>query len=373
MAEPADVRILADDLTGALDSAAAFATPRSPIPVLWRIERDLPAAAALDAATREVDADKAMARHGRLADWLLGGNPAFKKIDSLMRGNWAAEIAGLSARTAGWRLVVAPAFPFHGRVTRSGRQWILGSDQPLGGDIAAELRRSGLVDADIRVHDAETDADLDAVVAAETSRCGRVLWVGTGGLAAALARARSTIDPTAGEPTSDRSVPGPLLALIGSHHAVTSAQIGHAVAADSRRHVRLSANPSDIDAVLERLAHGNSCIVTVAFEGARADAAAVIARRFSHLLAHCPPPGMLFVAGGETLRDVADAVGADCLKVEGAREPGLAVSRVHGGHFDGVRVLSKSGAFGQPDLLRRLFDEASEPFQRMPLQSNDIF
>ncbi|RTL93253.1 Hrp-dependent type III effector protein [Ancylobacter aquaticus] len=359
MAERTSLRILADDLTGALDSAAAFATPRCPIPVLWRPVRALPAVAAIDAGTREMDGASAIHRHDRLADWLLNGAPAFKKIDSLMRGNWAVELAALSMRTAGWRLVVAPAFPFQRRVTRAGRQWQMGSEQPLGGDIAAALHAAGLVNADIHVHDAQTDADLDAVVAREMAGSNRVLWVGTGGLAAALARARPA-SPRASEPRNDAQMRAPFLALIGSHHPVMWAQIDHATAPDPRRHIRLSANPSDIDAVLERLAQGLSCIVTVAFEGARAAAAAVIAERFSQLLTQCPPPGTLFVAGGETLRDVADAIGADSLAVEGAREPGLAVSHLRGGRFENTHVLSKSGAFGGPDLLRTLFEEASE-------------
>lgn len=359
MAERTRLRILADDLTGALDSAAAFATPRCTIPVLWQPERALPAVAAIDAGTREMDGDRAIRRHDRLADWLLEGEPAFKKIDSLMRGNWAAELAALSTRMADWRLVVAPAFPFQRRVTRAGCQWQTGSAQPLGGDIVATLRAAGLANPDIHVHDAETDADLDAIVAREMRGGGRVLWVGTGGLAAALARARPALPP-ASETPMDARMRAPLLALIGSHHPVIQAQIDHAAAPDPRRHVRLSASRSDIDAVLERLSRGLSCIVTVTFEGAPAAAAVVIAERFSHLLARCPPPGTLFVSGGETLRDVAHAIGADSLAVEGAREPGLAVSHLRGGRFEGVRVLSKSGGFGRPDLLRTLFDEASE-------------
>ncbi|WP_420712755.1 four-carbon acid sugar kinase family protein [Ancylobacter sp. SL191] len=106
------MRLLADDLTGALDSAAALATPRCRIPVLWQPERALPAVAAIDPGTQEMDGDRPIRRHDRLADGLLGGEPAFKKIDSRMRGNWTAELAALSTRMAGWHLVVAPPFPF---------------------------------------------------------------------------------------------------------------------------------------------------------------------------------------------------------------------------------------------------------------------
>jgi uncharacterized protein YgbK (DUF1537 family) len=48
------------------------------------------------------------------------------------------------------------------------------------------------------------------------------------------------------------------------------------------------------------------------------------------------------------------ALGARGLQVEGEVLPGLPASRFMGGGWDGVRVVSKSGGFGDPDLLRRL-------------------
>lgn len=377
------LRILADDLTGALDSAAAFAAPDVPIPVMWRLERGLPPVAAVDAATRELDLAPAVARHRALAPWLLGGAPAFRKIDSLMRGHWAAELAGLVAAAPGWRVVVAPAFPFQGRVTRGGRQWRVDPQEPLGEPIAATLRqalrKAGATPEALSVHDAETDADLDAVVRREAWGGARVLWVGTGGLAAALARVLPGMATGAGAPATEGprlnlsapaalgtppapplppplQPPLPLLALIGSHHPVTTAQIDRAAAPDPGRHIWLGADRAGAEAVRQRLDRGLSAIVTVAFEGARAEAAAAIAARFAQLLDACPCPASLFVAGGETLRDVAAALGAESLAVQGALEPGLPVSRLRGGRLDGVPVVSKSGAFGPPDLLRRLIE-----------------
>jgi uncharacterized protein YgbK (DUF1537 family) len=89
----------------------------------------------------------------------------------------------------------------------------------------------------------------------------------------------------------------------------------------------------------------------------RSAAAAAIARQLSGLVSRLDPPGTLVVAGGETLRSLCLAVGADRLELDGEIVPGVATSAIGGGRFDGVRIISKSGAFGDPDLLRRLLAE----------------
>ena len=60
------------------------------------------------------------------------------------------------------------------------------------------------------------------------------------------------------------------------------------------------------------------------------------------------------VAGGETLRGLCIALGAESLVVQGRAVPGVPVSRINGGAWDGVTIVSKSGAFGHATLLREL-------------------
>jgi uncharacterized protein YgbK (DUF1537 family) len=62
------------------------------------------------------------------------------------------------------------------------------------------------------------------------------------------------------------------------------------------------------------------------------------------------------VAGGETLRAVCHALGAARLDVDGQVIPGVPCSIMRGGRWDGIRVVSKSGAFGDPGLLSRLLN-----------------
>src|SRR5215211_8440274 len=78
------MRLLADVLTGALDTAAGFVRLSGPISVYWPdvIPTELPQSAALDTATRELGRAEATAVLDRLSPTLASGALAFKKIDS---------------------------------------------------------------------------------------------------------------------------------------------------------------------------------------------------------------------------------------------------------------------------------------------------
>src|SRR3954451_21826491 len=89
------VRLLADDLTGALDTAAELVGLSGPIPVFWHgaIPSRLPANAAFDSGTRELSGADAAAVVTRLTPLMDGADIAYKKVDSLLRGPTLMEIA----------------------------------------------------------------------------------------------------------------------------------------------------------------------------------------------------------------------------------------------------------------------------------------
>ena len=179
------LRLLADDLTGALDSAAGFVPLTGPVSVTWHAFAAR-GSVAFDSDSRDLSAEQAHRTRLKAssAQLLDGGAPAFKKIDSLLRGHVALELAACMRRFD--HCVLAPAFPFQGRITRDGRQLVRSGDgwRDTGVDLSAELHALGVA---ARCCDAETDADLDAIVAEGRRLAGRVLWCGTGGLAGALA------------------------------------------------------------------------------------------------------------------------------------------------------------------------------------------
>lgn len=351
-----DIRIIADDLTGALDSAVCFASPGHGVGVSWRLDRALSGRLAVDIATREGAETTAVARHSRFAPWLAAGQLSFKKIDSLLRGHVNAEIEACIVEGGYQRVVLAPAFPFQGRVTRLGRQWRLDRPEMVGPDIVAGLGQRfssgrsvpGARPAHfITLYDAETDKDLDEIVA--TASAPRTLWVGTGGLAAALARHVGT--PHMPVP----ALPVPFLGLVGTNHEVTMAQVACFSASHADAHIVVE---RDIDKakrdLAKRIMRGAPSVVTVAASGDRQMVADHISKVFASLLDGLPMPGTLLVTGGETLRSVCSSLGVVELTVESEIEPGLPISRIEAGVFKGLATISKSGAFGDSALFCRL-------------------
>lgn len=359
--------LIADDLTGALDTAAQFAALPGAVSVHWRAV-DGRRSLSIASGARELSGDEAEAAIAALlAPQILDrATLAYAKLDSLLRGSPAREIAAWLRFGRFDRCLIAPAFPVHGRVTRGGRQYRMsgGSHAMLPTDLVADLARLGVsitlaragepAPLGVSLWDAETDADLDAVAAAGRAAGGGALWCGSGGLASALARSAGLSVPTAF--TFDR----PILGLFGSDQPITAAQV------DACDDLRVTIEDGGVCAVREinrRLAARGVALVRLALPEnvARGEAARRIAREFDRLLSGLSAPKTLVVAGGETLRAVCDVLGAYCLEIEGQAEPGVPVSCLRGGRFSGLRVVSKSGAFGDRDLLKRLLGIATLP------------
>jgi uncharacterized protein YgbK (DUF1537 family) len=316
------LRILADDLTGALDSSARFVTAGAPISVTWDASTaDGPVA--YDSGTRDLPGPLAASSLEPFVPLLSAGQLAFKKIDSLLRGHVALELAVCLG--AFDHCVLAPAFPYQGRITRQGRQLISdgGVWRDVGVDLQAELRRHGIA---VQMRDAETEEDLDRIVAEGRRLDGRVLWCGTGGLAGALAGHRPVPRPAL--------VP-PVLAVIGSNHPISRAQ--------------LAAVPNAL--------RGSVIFCELPLGNDRREARSRIAHEFMALLMRVPRPGTLFVSGGQTLRDLCEALEVTHLEVDGELEPGVPTSLMRGGSWDGQRLVSKSGAFGDSNFLADLLEK----------------
>ncbi|WP_343898281.1 four-carbon acid sugar kinase family protein, partial [Craurococcus roseus] len=226
------LRLMADDLTGALDTAAEFVGLAGPVPVFWRAPDTgpLPPSAALDTGTREGAAAEAVAAVEALAPSLRGADIAYKKLDSLLRGSALAEVAACF-RLGGWaHAVFAPAFPYQGRITLGGRQLARAAGDgwtPVGGDLVAAFAEQGLpvrrggpdgpLQPGLTVFDAETDEDLARIATLGRRAAGPVLWCGSGGLARALAGDAAT-------PPS-RGLRAPVLGLFGSDQGATARQL----------------------------------------------------------------------------------------------------------------------------------------------------
>jgi len=339
-----DLAILADDLTGALDSAGVFSSRDRSVEVTWTgpVSGDC----SVDSESRSGEAEVARAKVSALLPFLAESRISFKKIDSLLRGNSFAELAACIRLGAFDAIVVAPAFPAQRRMTVGGalvvdgRREVSIADGLAGEGIHATVLPAGVgaMGLGVFICDANTDDDLVRLVRLRQS--GRVLWCGSSGLARALAGKPPPYVPLA-----------PSLAIIGSRHPASRRHAAGLSEGLAERAV--SAASEDAAEKVERfLGDGGHAALIMDFpEMPPREAEARYRDTFLSLARTVASPGALIVVGGDTLLRLMQALGASSLVALGERAPGLPVSRVRGGGWDGCLLVSKSGAFGDSGMF----------------------
>jgi len=232
------VGLVADDLTGACDSAAPFLAGGRVLVCLWPalVAAGDAACLALSTETRDSTPEEARVRSRQAVHLLLtaGAERIFRKVDSRLRGHLREELAGSLAAWPG-RCLLAPALPAEGRFTAGGRQLVDGEAI----DIATLLE--GLDRVEIR--DATTEAEL-AEIAAEVAADRELMPAGTAGLAAALA---APLGMSGAAPPGWPACRRPL-GLVGSKTVVSAGQLEGALAAGwaVRRRARADAPPRPV-------------------------------------------------------------------------------------------------------------------------------
>lgn len=392
----ARLRILADDLTGAADTAASLARGPAGVDLFLTVDAapGQNGAAAFDLNSRAMTEQEALrtvlaAAAAISCPAAAGGLRFYKKIDSALRGHVAAETkALLDALPALRAALVAPAFPAMGRTVVGGyafegarrlgktgqslseqfsrvaarrdevivlRLETVRSDaQALQGTIEAGLRQGGR----FLIADAESEADLQAAARACSDVGQALLWVGSAGLARVMA----------GRAPARHALRAPTLVVAGSHARATLSQLDvlrsdpgisfvavelsriasrlpEQQAAALGEHAR-SELESGRDVVL--CADGNSSPV--------ADDNPVLSLNLGRLAAHAiRAANAVVLTGGDTARSVLTAIGVRQLTVYGEASVGLPLCKVQG---MGTQICLKSGGFGSPGLLLDLLREA---------------
>jgi uncharacterized protein YgbK (DUF1537 family) len=314
------VLLLADDLTGACDAAVHFAmrglrtiaavslecTDRS-VPV-WAVNTD-----SRDCGCAEIE--RLMERAG--ATLPVGPETViFKKIDSTLRGNAGMETLAAMKAFQCEAAVFTPALPALDRTVENGVLRVRGRPEFQPIEVEAWLRGQKIESsAGFLLPDAACDADLDRIVAQGLALGRRVLWAGSAGLAAALARTMGT------SPSGSRRLRGgPPVFAIGSTHMATAEQLE----------------------CLRR--HGSHRVVPIPRGEALGGDVLV-------LLAGAPA---LVLSGGDTAAAVCRALGAQRIELVDEIIPGVPWGVLRGGAQDGIPVATKSGGFGAPDALIRI-------------------
>ena len=314
------VLLLADDLTGACDAAVHFAVrglPSAAAVSLDDARGDMPVWA-VNTESRGCGRDE-IERLMAAAGAALPAGPdtiVFKKIDSTLRGNAGMETAAAMRAFACETAIFTPALPALGRMVENGILRIAGRPEFQPVDVAAFLCAQGLAGPPVVARDAACDADLDRMVAEGLASGKRILWAGSAGLAAALARTMG-----AARPPQARPFRGPALFAIGSDHPVTLEQL-----AELRR-------------------HGEHHVLRIP-RGA-------IAPELLQSLVGAPA---LVLSGGDTASSVCRALRAARIDLEHEIAAGVPWGVLRGGIAAGTPVATKSGGFGAPDALIRIAD-----------------
>jgi uncharacterized protein YgbK (DUF1537 family) len=396
--------ILADDLTGALDTGIQFVRGGVPARVFPSPEPpgrgpggEEPPVLVINTGSRHLSPGEAR----RLIEAALHAAPeaeyVYKKTDSTLRGHTGAELEALMAARNTRRLPFVPAYPELGRITRGGVQYLQGvpvHETGMGRDPLDPVRTSFIpeliageseipvrlilpggalppapAEREILLFDGQTPEDLR-----ETAR--RLFAAGflresagCAGFAGALQEVLPLSPPSgAGEPLPEG---GPLLLVSGSLHEVSREQVrraregglrtfapgeGELLSEDWLRGPGAEALAGEASAALREggiallgtaRSLGEASGGEVPGEAARAAGglgalAALICREAG--------PLSLGVFGGDTLLGIAQALGIDYIEPREEVLSGIVLSRAAGpgGSFP---LITKAGAFGPPELI----------------------
>ena len=314
--------VAADDRTGAFEVAALLAEIVGPVDVSAGA---LPVGAGVvDLGSRELSASAATSA-AEVVDVASAGWIAHK-IDSTLRGNWAAELLA-RRRVSGRRIVVLPGWPELGRTCVAGVVQVHG--EPIGSALEGLPGATSIADAEalarwlagdgaIAVCDVPDTGTMHALAQALVDA--DVLVAGPAGPIGAVFAARFGPPRSPGRQT----IHGPVLVVCGSANPVALAQMQ-----------RLSLALPTVRIVTAPPAGG---ALKVAVAGQIAAQAHRIARELM--------PATVIVVGGDT---AAAFLGSAPRLVGGTVAAGMPWSLDAAGQ--GPLVITKAGGFGGPDAL----------------------
>jgi D-threonate/D-erythronate kinase len=341
------VAIIADDLTGALDTASPFACRGAKTLCFTTSDAiDLDAAADADVISVSTNS-RHMAPHlaaenvRRAAEKIkeLSPHVILKKVDSRLKGNVREEADAVAAVFGFERMLVAPAAPDIGRFVLQGA--IVGAGVEIPISVASRFSGSALS------FDIPEIASSDAMtsLALATLHHKATLTVCSRGFAVAVAECLFSSGVVPGV-----SLETPHLVAIGSRDPITTEQQKAICGAGAFVCVEAPEGrvPEQLPSKVQLLIH-----CTGPIQGS----AETVAKRFAEgvvCAATIFKSATVMCSGGDTASAVLQAFGQSCLQVLGEAAPGLPVSSITLGQRELI-FISKSGGFGGPSTLLEVF------------------
>jgi DivIVA domain-containing protein len=247
--------------------------------------------------------------------------------------------------------------------------------------VRTRLEAGAPLGARLVIADAETGLDLRALAEAARQLGDQVLPVGSAGLAEWLMGA---LTRPAHAPRAVSLSGGPILVVSGTTNRVGLVQLARlidrgaglvVIAAEAALDDPDAAGAAVADDVVQHLRNG-ACVALglqhprrpeldfvelAAVRGLEPGAATdrlvrALARAAERAVA-AVTPAALVLTGGDTARAVCNALGTQALEVHREAAPGVPISLLQGGQWDGLPVVTKAGGFGTMDTLARLVRE----------------
>jgi D-threonate/D-erythronate kinase len=389
----ANVVLIADDLTGAADSSAPFASHGLSTRLLLDIQQETPTTTqvtALSTRSRELEPEPAKAAVDFACRWVdqheLGSPYLFKKIDSTLRGHIADELSVFVHHFGIERILVSPAFPSQGRTTLHGTHHVHGIPvsqttfarnnftdnliqrfrnitelpkhhipiEKLRGSqkLAPKFEQPGMFIPDI-----QSDADMLRIVNAALE-AGITHFCGAAGLGRALAATLG--GPVNHEPAFAKCVE-PILIVAGSRNQATVDQVEEA----RKKGVPVvSLNAGDTNVVRDveyYLSQGENVIMssqTPSTEEYTPDTVRQVLGKIVAEILHTTRPGMLLMTGGDVAAAICREIDVTGAMLYGEIEPGMPVGLVESSQVSGLPILTKAGGFGDRKAFVRTLEMA---------------
>ncbi len=388
------VLIVADDLTGSLDTAGPFAAQGLTTMVAAQpLDSDAGAVTDADVVSintdsRHLDPDAAAERIEKCVRHFARQrfDIVFKKVDSTLRGNVATETMALMNACDRKVALIAPAFPAQGRTVVNGVVHVDGVPlartsfaldalsppplQPLGevfaGFVGAQhvsawrpgeslnVPAEGVV-----VADAANDEDLSELFEKSSGHAGQTLFVGSAGLGLILARNLKSAGVVAEAETPERSATNqPIVFVVGSRAVRSREQVDQLRAYLDTLVLKA---PNGVLGAIRNLSTARQIVVVAVEDPTAGDADPVeVARQLARsglAIVNKVEAGAMFVTGGDTAIAVLNESKCPLIQVDGNLMPGIPYARfTQNGRS--IILVTKAGGFGTRDtmidIIRRL-------------------
>ena len=400
--------IIADDFTGANDTGVQLRRRGIQTEVLFagRPIGSGEASVVIDTESRTVlpdTAEKIVRRALEGVDF----SPfkyVIKKIDSSIRGNIVAETKAVLDYFKPEIIVCAPALPVLGRTTAHGIQTLNGTRildteiavdpiNPVADDnlvnILTEISGEKVIlktEDDVHskgfslengkafVCDAESNGDLDRIVAASIRTGKKVLYIGTAGMAESIMDIERPVLPSFGVVASVSSVTNRQMQYCGRNGTVlVQIPIGKILTGEVRgEELR--------DAALASIKKGNDTILLTdtAYDRASLQNSLAAFKKLGlgaieagervrtimgtlalDILEQVRVSGV-FLSGGDTALGLMKQLDADGAEIISEAIAGIPLTRVRGGKFPGLKLATKAGAYGNEDAVSLVMRKLKE-------------